>query len=179
MTWIDAALVLTVAALVGLAAERRLLGALVGIGGALALRPLLVLADLNPWLALVAALLVGLALALLGRHVLPLARVPGTAARVAGGFGGLVLGVALVLALVTSLPIQRDVVERGVIYYPPNDLPRAVQGAVTRSAAVDLGKSVLLHPLLEAQGAVAEGDARVLALLHRWFVVGEPWRAGG
>lgn len=178
MTWIDAALALTVAALVGLGAERRLLGLLVGLGGVLALRPLLLLAALNPWLALVAALLVGLALALLGRHVLPLARVPGPFARVAGGLGGLVLGAALVLALVTSLPVQRNPVEPSLIYYPPRDLPRAVQQAVANSAAVDLGRNVLLHPLLDAQGAVAEGDAALFALLHRWLVVGEPWRTG-
>ena len=47
MTWIDASLVLTVAAVTGLAAERRLMGLLVGLGGLAALRPLLVLADLK------------------------------------------------------------------------------------------------------------------------------------
>lgn len=176
MTWIDAALVLTIAAVVALAAERRLSGLLLGLGGALALRPLLVLASLNPWLALVAALLVGLGLALVGRHVLQLARVPGPFTRVAGGFGGLVLGTALTLALVTSLPIQRNPVEPGLIYYPPRDLPGSVQQAVTGSAAVAVGRSVLLYPLLSAQGAIPEGQEPVLALLHQWFVVDEPWR---
>jgi hypothetical protein len=179
VTWIDAALVLTVAALVGLAAERRLMGLLVGLGGLLALRPLLVLGALNPWLAVVAALLVGLALALLGRHVLQLARVPGTFARVAGGAGGLLLGVALTLALVTSLPVQRNPVEPALIYYPPRDLPPVVQQAVAGSAAVAVGRDVLLHPLLMAQGAVPEGRAALYGALHRWVVVGEPWQIPG
>ncbi len=176
MTWIDVALVLTIAATTALAAERRLSGLLLGLGGVLALRPLLVLASLNPWLALVAALLVGLALALVGRHVLQLSRVPGPLTRVAGGFGGLVLGTALVLALVTSLPIQRNPVEPGLIYYPPRDLPTAVQHAVSGSTAIAVGRSVLLYPLLSAQGAVPEAQEPVLAALHRWFVVDEPWR---
>lgn len=177
MSWIDVALVLTIAALTAVASERRLSGLLVGVGGVLALRPLLALASLNPWLALVAALLVGLALALVGRHVLQLALVPGPLTRIAGGLGGFALGTALTLALVTSLPIQRNPVEPGLIYYPPRDLPPMVQGAVTGSAAVGVGRSVLLYPLLEAQGAVPEGREFVLATLHRWFVVDEPWRA--
>lgn len=50
MTILDVALVLTVATLVALAAQRRLVGLMVGAGGALALRPLLMLGDMNPWL---------------------------------------------------------------------------------------------------------------------------------
>lgn len=182
MTWIDAALVVTLAAITGLAAERRLVGLSVGIGGVLALRPLLALAQLNAWLALVAALLVGLVLALIARHVLPLARVSGTAARVAGGVGGFLLGLALVVALVTSLPIQRNPVEPTLIYYPPRNLPASVQPAVIDSLAVALGRDVLLQPLLAASPTYAEPAwrAQVFAALHRWFVVGEPWlEAGG
>ena len=179
MTWIDASLVLTVAALTGLAAERRLMGLLVGLGGLAALRPLLVLADLNPWLALVAALLIGLALALLGRHVLQLARVPGRLARFGGGIGGFALGIALVRALVTSLPVERNPVEPSLIYYPPRELPTVVRQAVAGSAAVAVGRSVLLHPLLVAQGAVPDGQVALFDALHKWLVVGEPWRPTG
>jgi len=176
MTWIDVALMLTVAAATALAAERRLAGLLVGVGALLALHPLLVLADLNPWLGLAGALIVSLALALVGRHVLPLARVSGWATRVAGGAGGALLGFAIVVALVTSLPIQRNPVEPGLIYYPPRDLPQAVQQAVANSELMALGRTVLLFPLLDAQGALSAGRRPVLAALHAWFVVGEPWR---
>jgi hypothetical protein len=176
MTWVDLALVLTVAAVTALAAERRLSGLLVGVGAVLMLRPLLVLAHLNPWLGLAGALLAGLVLALIGRHLLPLTPVSGWAARVAGGLGGATLGAAIVVALVTSLPIQRNPVEPGLIYYPPRDLAPAVQQAVANSELVGFGRSVLLFPLLDAQGAVEERRRPTLSALHAWFVVDEPWR---
>jgi len=177
MTWIDIALMLTVAAATSLAAERRLAGLLIGLGAVVALRPLLLLTALNPWLGLVGAFAIGLVLALIGRHVLPLARVSGWAARIAGGFGGALLGVAIVVTLVTSLPIQRNPVEPGLIYYPPRDLPPALQRAVADSELVGWGRSVLLYPLLDAQGAVAADRRPAVAALHAWFIVGEPWRA--
>lgn len=178
MTWIDATFVLTVASTTALASERRLSGLLVGAGGVLAFRPLLGLAQSNPFLALALALVTGLVLALLGRHMLQWGlRLPPLAGRLAGGFGGLVLGVAIVIALVTSLPIGRQPLSGG-IYYPPTDLPAAVQPAVSGSAAVAVGCSVLLQPLLQAHGDAAPCQrSALLTLLHDWFVVGEPWAA--
>jgi hypothetical protein len=176
MTWVDLTLVLTVAAATALAAERRLSGLLVGLGAVVALRPLLLLAQLNPWLGLAGALVVGLVLALIGRQLLPTARVSTWATRLAGGVGGAALGIAIVTTLVTSLPIQRNPVEPGLIYYPPRDLPPTVQQAVADSELVSWGRSVLLFPLLDAQGAVPAGQRLTLAALHGWFVVGEPWR---
>jgi uncharacterized membrane protein YeaQ/YmgE (transglycosylase-associated protein family) len=176
MTWVDLTLVLTVAAATALAAERRLAGMLVGLGAVLALRPLLLVAQLNPWLGLVGALLVGLVLALIGRQLLPLARVSGWATRLAGGVGGAALGIAIVTTLVTSLPIQRNPVEPGLIYYPPRDLPPPLQQAVAESELVTWGRSVLLFPLLDAQGAIPGSQRATLAAFHGWFVVGEPWR---
>jgi hypothetical protein len=176
MTWVDLALVLTVAATTALASERRLSGLLVGLGAVAALRPLLVLAQLNPWLGLVGALVVGLALALIGRHVLPLAGVSGWGTRLAGGVGGAALGIAIVITLVTSLPIQRNPVEPGLIYYPPRDLAPSMQQGIAGSELVGWGRSVLLYPLLDAQGAVAADQRPSLAAVHAWFVVGEPWR---
>ena len=176
MTWVDLTLVLTVAAATALAAERRLSGLLVGLGAVVSLRPLLVLAQLNPWLGLAGALVVGLVLALIGRQVLPLARVSGWATRLAGGVGGAALGIVIVTTLVTSLPIQRNPVEPGLIYYPPRDLPPALQQAVGDSEFVGWGRSVLLFPLLDAQGTFTAGQRASLAALHGWFIVGEPWR---
>ncbi len=176
MNWIDAALLLIVAATTAVAAERRLAGLVVGVGGALALRPLLLLAQLQPWLGLVGALVAGLALALLGRHLLPAGPRNAWWPRLVGGVGGAVLGVAIVVTLVTALPIQRNPVEPGLIYYPPRDLPPTLQRAVFESTLVRLGRSVLLFPLLDAQGAVPAGERQALAALHAWTVVGEPWR---
>jgi hypothetical protein len=176
MTWVDAALLLIVAATTAVAGERRLAGLVVGVGGALALRPLLVLAQLQPWLGLVGALLVGLVLALLGRHLLPTGPRNAWWPRLVGGVGGAALGIAIVVTLVTALPIQRNPVEPGLIYYPPRDLPPALQRAVSDATLVRFGRSVLLFPLLDAQGVVPAGERQALSLLHAWTVVGEPWR---
>jgi hypothetical protein len=176
MSILDVVLVLVIATLCALGAQRRLTGLLIGVGGALALRPLLILADLNPWLALVGALLVGLGLALLGRQVLQVSTAPGALTSVAGGFGGAVLGVALVLALVTSLPIERSPLNPSGLVYPPQSLPAFAQPAIRDSTFVSVGRDVLFAPLLTGPAALPPGRAVVVDALHRWIVVGEPWR---
>jgi uncharacterized membrane protein YeaQ/YmgE (transglycosylase-associated protein family) len=176
MTWVDLALVTIVASTTALGADRRLSGLMVGAGGVLVLRPLLELAQVQPWLGLLGALVAGLLLALLGRQLLPAGRRGMRVTRLLGGFGGAALGVAIVLTLVTSLPVQRNPVEPGLIYYPPRDLPHSLQRPVAESALVGWGRSVLLFPLLDAQGAVPAGERAALSALHAWVVVGEPWR---
>lgn len=174
MSWLDLALVAVVATLTALGAERRLAGFLVGIGGVLLLRPLLLLGHANAFLALVAALLVGLGLSLLGRRLFRQQRGGQPLLRTLGGIGGLALGVALVLSLVTSLPIQRNDATNE-LYYPPRDLPAPLESAVRRSQMVLLGRDILLYPLLVRQGDVPTRGERVMRGLHRLFVVGEPW----
>lgn len=176
MTWIDTTLVIAVASTTALASERRFSGLLVGLGGVLAFHPLLTLAQSSPLLALALALLTGLALALIGRHLLQRVRLPALVGRLAGGLGGLLLGLTIALALTTSLPIGRQPLSGGV-FYPPTDLPPAVQPAVSGSTAVDAGRSVLLFPLLEAQGEVSPTSSVLLSALHDWFVIGEPWNS--
>lgn len=176
MSVLDLALVLIVAALAALGAQRRLSGLLVGIGGVAALHPLLVLADLNPWLGLLGGLLVGLGLALLGRHVLQLARVTGPGAAVAGGIGGAAIGVAVVLTLVTSLPVGRSPLNPNELTYPPQTLPVVVRPVVQRSALVAVGHDVLFAPLLSGRERMTPERSAVVDALHRWLVVGEPWR---
>jgi hypothetical protein len=177
MTWLDAVLLLIVAATTAVAAERRMAGLVVGVGGALALRPLLALAQLQPWLGIVGALVAGLALALVGRQLLPAAPRYARWPRLLGGLGGAFLGFAIVVTLVTSLPIQRNPVEPGLIYYPPRDLPSSLQRAVAESSLVAFGRSVLLFPLLDPRGGIETGERPVLSALHAWAVVGEPWRS--
>ncbi len=176
MTVIDVTLVLTAATLAALGAQRRLVGLTVGLGGALALRPLLLLADMNPWLGLLGAMLVGLALALVARLLLPNAGGTGLATKVAGGLGGALLGAAVVLMLVTSLPVQRDALNPNQLRYPPNSLPAGVRPAVERSALVQLGREVLFAPLLAAQDPVSPQRTAVTGGLHGWVVTREPWR---
>jgi hypothetical protein len=176
MTVVDVALALTVATLAALGAQRRVGGLLVGLGGALALRPLLLLAALNPWLGLAGALLVGLALALVGRLVLPTTGGTSFASRLAGGLGGAALGLAVVLTLVTSLPIQRDPLNPNQLRYPPQGLPSAVRPAIERSVLVQLGREVLFAPLLIAQEPRSPQRASLISSLHDWVIVGEPWQ---
>jgi len=176
MTIIDVALALTLATLAALGSQRRFVGVVVGLGGVLALRPLLLLADMNPWLGLVGGLLVGLALALVGRLLLPSAGGSSLPARLAGGVGGAALGVAVVVTLVTSLPIQRDPLNPNQVRYPPQDLPAVVRPAVERSMLVQLGREVLFAPLLASQDPRSPERSFVTAALHGWVVTSEPWR---
>lgn len=175
MTILDVALVLTVATLVALAAQRRLVGLMVGAGGALALRPLLMLGDMNPWLGLFGALLAGLGFALIGRMLLPLGGGRGWLVRLAGGAGGAVLGVAVVLTLVTSLPIQRDALNPNQLRYPSREIPLSVRPLVERSMLVQFGREVLFAPLLVTQEPRSREHAAVVSTLHDWIIVGEPW----
>lgn len=175
MSWLDLVLVAVVAAVTALGAHRRLSGFFVGLGGVLLLRPLLVLAHANPFLALVAALLAGLGLSMLGRRLVQQNRGAAGWMRALGGFGGLALGLALLLSLVTSLPIQRNPANPSELFYPPRNLPSPVSSAVLDSRLVLLGRDILFYPLLDKQGSVDAGQQRLMRGLHRLFVVGEPW----
>ena len=176
MTVLDVALVLTAALVAALATQRRLGGLMVGLGGAIVLRPLLLLGDMNPWLGLFGALLIGLGLALAGRLLLPGAGGTGVWPRVAGGVGGAALGAAIVLTLVTSLPIGRDALNPNQLRYPANDMPAAVRPVVERSVLVQLGREILFAPLLAAQDPRSPERTNVMTTLHGWIVTGEPWR---
>lgn len=171
MTWFDLALLLVLAVLVALAAERRLGGLIIGLGGVLLLRPILLLADL-PIVALAVALLAGLLLALLSRRARA-RRLSAAAGAALGGFGGLLLGGALLLATVTSLPIERN--EAGQLVYPPRGLPAPLSAALQRSPLARTGRDILLYPLLVRQGDVPAAKQPVLRALHGYLVVGEPW----
>lgn len=180
MSWIDFALVLALVSVVALSSERRLSGFFVGFGGVLLLRPLLVLADLNPFMALVVALGAGLGLNLFGRRVAGQRRGQGPLFRVLGGVGGLALGLALVLSFTTSFPLQFNAV--GQIVYPPRHqgevepvMPAGygpIADSVNASQLMAVGKRILLYPLLEDQMI---SDGGILRGLHSYLIVGEPW----
>lgn len=180
MSWIDLALVLALGSLTALASERRLAGFFVGIGAILLLRPLLLLAAINPFLALVVALAAGLGLSLLGRRLGTEGRRRGLLYRILGGVGGMALGVGLILSLATAFPLQFNAT--GQIVYPPRyqgevepKMPSAygpLSEAVNGSLLIGTGKSILLYPLLEDQ--ITSGNG-ILRGLHSYLVVGEPW----
>ena len=139
MSWIDFALVLALISIAALGAERRLSGFLVGIGGVLLLRPLLFLADVNPFMALVVALAAGLGLSLIGRRIGNQRRGRSWFFRLLGGLGGLALGTVLVLSLATTFPLQINAT--GQIVYPPR-----YQGDVEPAMPAGYG------PISEARG---------------------------
>lgn len=175
MNWIDLSLLLLVAAVAALSAKRGLIGLTVGFGGLILLKPLLLLSQVNLWLALGAALLAALLSGLLGRGLEAGSRLPTSLSSSLGGVGGFLLGVMLVLALVTSLPVERDLNNR--IVYPPHNLPPGVQGAVQQSRLMKLGSDILLYPLLAQSGLLEPSN--VLGGLHNLLVVESPWTGGG
>lgn len=178
VTWIDALLVLMVAVTTALGASRRLVGFTVGVGGVLLLRPLLVVGTRGIWVALVAALAGGVILAVIGQRLVPPSKRQGWVGKALGGVGGAALGFALLLALVTSLPIQRNPANDAEIFYPPRTAPGSLAADLNRSPLVNVGRSILLHPLLPAPtpAEARAGDLwRVYGGLHAWLVVGEPW----
>ena len=174
MNWVDLVFILIVAAVTALAARRGPLGLVVGLGGALLYRPLLLLAQRSAPAALLLALLLGLGLGFAGRlygHKWHL----GKWGSLLGGLGGFLLGLTLVISLVTALPLGRDLNNR--IVYPPRTLP--VGGAaVADSKLGELGRDILLYPLLERQGLIPPAQKGALARLHGFFVVGRPWEGG-
>jgi hypothetical protein len=179
VSWVDPVLAVIIGLIAAFGASRRLIGFFVGVGGVVLARPLLSLAADGPWIGVAAALLGGVVLALLGRGLFANQRSGATWQKALGAVGGTALGVALVLSIATSLPIQRSPFDPNQLYYPPRDLPGVLQGGVTRSWTVAFGRDVLLYPLLDAQGQVPEARRPLLDTLHRWLVVGEPWRQEG
>lgn len=173
MTWLDALLALLVMSVAALTTERRWTGAIMAVVALLALGPLLRIGLDSPVTALLAAVVVGLLLAVLGtRFIRESGR--GTAGAVAGGIAGLLLGGVLLLAMLVSLPIGRT--PEGSLVYPPQNLPASIQTAANRSPLVAYGRSVLLQPLLASQpNSEPASQLAITAWLHDWLVPGEPW----
>lgn len=173
ITWVDAVLVLIVAVATAYGAQRRLVGLVVGVGAVLLLKPLLVVGSRSPVLAIVAAVLGGVLLAVLSQRLSS----PGLRQRwpsmVAGGAGGLVLGLAMLVAFVTALPIERSVADQRAIYYPPVNAPFGMSSTLQSSPLVTLGRSIVLYPLLEPPES--ELQQSVYQGLRNWFVEGDPW----
>lgn len=174
ITWLDAILVLMLAVFVAVGAQKKLIGFFVGAGAVLLLRPLLSLAENNVGLAAAVGLLGGLALGLLGRRIGVGQSQNHWAYNTLGGFGGLLLGLALLLALVTSLPIQRNPANAQEIFYPPRNAPAGLYQTFQNSRLVGEGRSILLYPLLHQDG-FSDTQRRVYAGLHDWLIVDEPW----
>lgn len=175
MSWLDFVLVAIPPALAALGADRRLMGLALGIAALALLRPLVVLGTLSPLLALVVALVAGVAVSVIVRAIVPRRRTGLLVQRIAGGIGGFAMGAVLVLALVTALPIQRNPINEREIFYPPRNLPEPLGQAVTSSRLVEMGRDILLFPLLDGRVGYTATERTVYGGLHSYLVVGAPW----
>lgn len=173
ITWIDAVLVLLVAVCTAFGAQRRLVGLVVGVGSVLLLKPLLVVGSRSSVLALIGAVIGALLLALLAQRIAPPGLRQRWPSKVAGGFGGLVLGLALLVSFVTALPIERHVADQRAIYYPPVNAPFGMSSTLQASPLVMMGRSIVLYPLLEPPES--ELTQNTYQALRSWFVQGDPW----
>ena len=174
MNPLDLALVLIIAAATVCAAQRKLTGLFVGLGGVLLLKPLLLASQLSPFIGLALALIFGLALGFSSRYLPPQAKLRAPLRTFAGGVGGFVLGCALVLAATTALPLGRDI--NNAIIYPPRDAP--LNATLQRSQLVHLGRDILLYPLLDREGLISPERRAVLRGLHELLVARPPWERG-
>ncbi len=170
MTWFDLILMVAFAALTALGAQRKLMGLVLGLGAVILFRPLLLVTQINPYLALIVSLAVGLGLGILSR--LLMARRIGTSSlfQLLGGVGGALVGALFVLALMTSLPIGQDV--NGLLTYPAN-LPTSMSEPVKQSRFIRIGRDILFYPLLANDAA---GNLTPLHKnLHNFLIVSKPW----
>jgi len=174
ITWLDALLVLMVAAFVAVGVDKKLIGFFVGVGGVVSVRALQGVWQSNPALAIALGIALGVAMGLLGRRLVPPGRGPVLAFKIMGGFGGLVLGLTLLATLVTSLPIQRNPANPREIFYPPRTAPAVLLSAFQGSPLIAAGRAILLYPLLPTEDFGAS-QRRFYGTLHRWLIVGEPW----
>jgi hypothetical protein len=177
MSWFDIFLLASVAALTALGAKRKMTGLIVGVASIILFRVLLSVAARNTSglvIAIVMAVLAGVLFGMLGRAAVFKGRGLELPLTIAGGFGGLLAGLVLVGALITSLPIEKRF--DGAVIYPPQQLSPLLTSAVNSSQLVKVGRSILLYPLLAKDTAqVPASQQGLYSALHTFFVVGQPW----
>ena len=157
--------------IVVVSAQRGLVGLIAGLAGAVFIKPLLLLATYSAPLALGVALLLGYAVTILVRPFPNLSYRQPRWGYLLGGLGGAVLATVLVLTLLVSLPLGRDL--NGAVRYPDEEMPFAA--LFEGSRLVSFGRAILLYPLLAESGDVSPSSRGVLSTLHTMFVVGQPW----
>ena len=173
LTLFDILLAVGFAAFVGLSARRKLSGFINGLAALLLFRPLLAIFDGNLYVALILALVAGVLLGLGCRFLPPTQRSLDIPLTILGGVGGTFLGVLLILVSITSLPLGRNV--NNQISYPSAELSTPLLASARRSPLVEIGRDIVLYPLLEPAGQITEGSKGMYRALHGFLVIGRPW----
>ncbi len=178
ISWFDIVLLAGVASLVALGAKRKMTGLIVGLGSIFLFRVLITFADRGISgiiVALVMAILAGVLFGMLGRASVFKQRGLELPLSFAGGFGGLLTGLVLVGALITSLPLQQRF--DNTVDYPPTatELGSLLASGVNSSQLVKgIGRNIVLYSLLADKG-IPESQRGIYQALHSYFVVREPW----
>jgi hypothetical protein len=173
MNWFDIFLLIAIAAITALGIRRKLVGALVGLAVFPLMRIFMVIG--NPWIGVLMAVLAGILVGFLGRNLLIHKRGFDIPLMVLGGVGGLFTGLLFVGLMITSLPINYDKVNNTYIYPPKFNVNPILRQAFQESRFVDVGRDILLYPLLDQAGQVPAGQRGTYKALHNVLVVGEPW----
>lgn len=178
MSWFDIFLLASIAALTALGAKRKMTGVIIGLGSIFLFRVFLTIASRNTSgliIAVVMALLAGVLFGMLGRASVFKQRGLELPLTIGGGLGGLLAGIVLAGALVTSLPIEKRF--DGAIVYPPQQLPPLLTSAVNSSQLVKVGRSILLYDLPDIQKSLPASQQGIYSTLNSFFVVGQPWQS--
>ena len=175
MNWFDIFLILLIATITALGIKRKLTGAILGVFALGLGHVLLVLADRNMWMALLMSVLAGVLIGFLGRALLVHRRGLEIPSMILGGFGGLITSLILVGLLITSLPINYDKINNTYIYPPKYNVNPLLAQTFQGSQLVQIGRDILLYPLLDKAGQISASQRGPYKLLHSFLVVGQPW----
>lgn len=176
MSWFDIFLLASLAAFVALGAKRKLTGLLVGILSIPLFRVLLTFADNGTSgiiVAVVMAVLAGVLFGMLGRSSVFKGRGLELPLSIAGGLGGLLTGLLLVGALITSFPVSLNF-DKTNVYYPSQDTPKLLIDAANGSQIFQLGRSIVLFDLLD-KTSLSASQQGIYNALNGFFAVGRPW----
>jgi hypothetical protein len=176
MNWFDIFLLIAIATMTALGIKRKLVGALVGLAVFPLMRIFMVIGEnISPWIGILMAIPAGVLIGLLGRNLLIQKRGFDIPLMVLGGFGGLLTGLLFVGLMITSLPINYDKVNNSYIYPPKFNVNPFLKQAFQESRFVDIGRDILLYPLLDQAGQVPAGQRETYKALHNVLIVGAPW----
>ena len=187
---IDVIGILLLAFIIALFARKGLTGFIIGVGGLLALKLLLVLSSSNAVLTIIASVIFGLLLRFIAQMLVPRLRLNRVVENLLGGVGGLAFGVGLILAFSVSLPIGFD--GYGRIAYPnPAVLPAGLNSVSPSSRLMKLGSTTTLYEAYVEEGyehliyeqeiklgsknGIVKLSPQAVKLLHNTLVVGRPW----